>query len=251
MSIQSDEVYNGLDEIDSLYYCGSACFLSLAGKIYSTDRESLLIRKLLDLSYLDAFLFSYSRISDENRDEIQKERISKSLHYYKDVIDGISDLLGKIDDESMRQSISLDLNFIENLQKGNESIFDPEDMDYPYDETPIVSISNSLYSSLLEDEHRLSLLCSLKMAYKLIYRKNMGKKPFLTFDVDKTLDSIRQTIVSLETESYDDISFLIDLIVENLVLAEPEVKNATLKEDFIYLGQSIKLEFDILINTIR
>ncbi len=252
MSISTDEVYNGLDNIDSLYYCGSACFLSLAAKVNALDSGNPVIRKLFDLSYFDAFLFSYSKVSNAERDPTQKECISKSLNYYKDVIEEISTLLANIEDHNLYQSIELDLHFVQNLQNGNESIFTPEDSDYPYDDAHIVSLGDAVYSSLFQkrDMHRLSLLCSLRMAYKLMYRKNMGKKPFRTFDADETLSSIESAIFSLESNSHENLDNLIDLIHHDLVLAEPEVRNATLKEDFVYLARSVKFEYDLLTGSV-
>ena len=90
----------------------------------------------------------------------------------------------------------------------------------------------------------ISLLPILNMAYKLILRKNNGKKPFSKeFDASDVINKIEEVSNQINNLNEDNnININKDILEEisnKLILATKEIKSESLANDFVYLSKQI------------
>ena len=90
----------------------------------------------------------------------------------------------------------------------------------------------------------ISLLPILNMAYKLILRKNNGKKPFSKeFDASDVINKIEEVSNQINNLNGDNkININRDILEEisnKLILATKEIKSESLANDFVYLSKQI------------
>ena len=90
----------------------------------------------------------------------------------------------------------------------------------------------------------ISLLPILNMAYKLICRKNNGKKPFSKeFDASDVINKIEEVSNQINKLNEDNkININRDILEEisnKLILATKEIKSESLANDFVYLSKQI------------
>ncbi len=98
----------------------------------------------------------------------------------------------------------------------------------------------------------VSILPFFPLAFKLMTRKNNGKKPFSKeFDFDKKIEQIREvenTVKTILNTNEKETTLILELksFVQILTEAKNEIKNTGLKNDFVYMINEVEIIIKVI-----
>lgn len=245
---QFNEYIQDLSELNSPYYGGSTCMLSLyqtfmaLSKLgYNVDDELDICIKLFDE---DAMLFDISkRKSISSGDYLI---VINSLQHYYELITNIIDVENKLNNSVLIKYFCAHLNFLISIVRCNFAAFkDREDLLLEFNEVKSKFDSfNELYAYDTSDNNGLDfstnyqiVLPCLKLLVKLMTRKQYSKRGFSNnVDVKYVVDNINNLQGNVNQSNVLKVLNNIAYIIDKAVL---EIKDFSLISDYLYIKKII------------
>lgn len=257
-----------LKEANSKYYCGSSCLLSLFAvyqeieKTSDSDFKKAFSKFKLDVLSLfekDSRLFELSK-KNEELSELDWKEIEDVFLLYEEVIFSLKELIDFVSFTKKKAYLLFlkrDLDFLVDLALDNLNLFalrtDIPDSFYPVRNVVFQAIKKEFRYPLYDEAGSIFypydvILPILAMLYKLLNRKQNGKKPFSEgFLFSEKVNSLQNCEESLKRQRQEkrvdqeknrkDFFFLSSVAK----MAKEEVKMESLKKDYQYLSDILLL----------
>lgn len=245
---QFKEYLQDLSDLQSPYYGGSACMLSLYQTLlclseqgYSVDKEMSLCIKLFDE---DAKFFTISK-----QDSISSGDyliVIETLKHYYELIISLIEIENKLDDSVLIKYLCAHLNFLLSIARCNFDVFKSrEELPSEFNEirNKFALLNESYFFDASENnqlDFRLNyqiVLPCLKLLVKLMIRKQYSRRGFSNnVNAEYVINSINNLN---ENDDEDKIIHALKKTVSIIDNAVLEIKDFSLKNDYFYIQKII------------